>query len=99
MLVVAALIICRVVWGALPDSRFTMDKLGGLTPEQVIDRVGPPDYDGRNDTSDPWTPELEKQGKTGRLKFFYEDRRTWNGIEYGIQFEDGHVVQVDWGAK
>jgi hypothetical protein len=98
MLVVAALIICRVVWGALPDSRFTMDKLGGLTPEQVIDRVGPPDYDGRNDTSDPWTPEKEKEGKCGPLILTYKDRHSWRGIEYGIEFEDNHVVLVQSGA-
>ena len=82
----------------MPDSRFTMDKLGGLTPEQVIDRVEP-DFDGRQDNSDPWTPEREKEGKTGCLKFFYEDRHTWNGIEYDIEFEDNHVVLVTVGER
>jgi len=90
----AGTFIAYLIWGALPDFRFSYEKLNGLTPGQVIGRVGPPDYDERKDTWNPWTSEKEKSGKCGPLRFYYEDRHSWRGIEYGIEFEDNHVVLV-----
>jgi hypothetical protein len=47
----AFLFVCLVgiyfYWAARPDPRFTLANLQGLTPDQVIARLGPPEFDSR----------------------------------------------------
>jgi|GEM_PF-5692809 len=86
-------------WRVLPDSRFRMNTLGGLTPDQVIEKLGKPDYDSRYDKSNPWSMEREKNGENVRLQFFYEDQERWVGYEYGVEFRDNHVITVRVGVK
>jgi hypothetical protein len=97
--VLVGLLLLFVICDGVPDLRFRMIRLGGLESEEVIGRVGPPDYDSAKDTSDPWTPEREKRGEVGRRQFFYEDRYRWPGYEYAIEFENNRVVSVHIGNK
>lgn len=105
-------LIAHFIWGIRsPDPRYTMQNLGGLTPDQVIARLGPPPFPGdprQGDREDPkqkpWTPELE--GELGPLQFYYHDNgktAVWipphNGHEYGIIFKNGHVAEVLVGSK
>ena len=94
-----ALLLLFAVWayrGIRGDSRFNADKLIGLTPEQAIARLGPPDYDPRTLTPG-WTPADEASGDP--LKIFYDDRWSWLGNEYMIVFQGGRVVDVKTARK
>ena len=76
------------------DPRFTMNRLGGLTPKQVISVLGPPTVDQR---LQGWTPSDEKTGSF--LHFFYVDPYGWEGQEYGITFSHNRVVEVRRATK
>src|SRR5689334_1441194 len=88
------------VWvyrGVRGDARMSVKKLKGLTPEQVIARVGPPEYDPRLPTYGSWTPADEASGDP--LKFYYHDPWSLLGHEYAIVFRGGRVVDVKTGTK
>jgi hypothetical protein len=90
------------VWGWYPDSRINITELGGLTPIQVIARLGPPRSDPRALSNSPryksWTPEHEPE--LGPLVFYYHDSFPhWRGYEYEITFKNNHVVQVRMAHK
>jgi hypothetical protein len=64
LLVIVVLLAAYCSWGSHPDPRMNMKHLGGLTPEQVIARLGPPRYDPRKPNPNdprykPWTPDQE----------------------------------------
>jgi len=98
-----------LLWGAdTPDPVVSMDAIGGLTPEQVISRLGPPDSDPRNPVRGappgykPWTSEAED----GPLQLLYNDGdfpdsffHPHFGHDYSIIFENGRVSQVVCGRK
>jgi hypothetical protein len=77
------------------DPRFSTQNLRGLTPEQVVDHLGPPDVDPRKYNSNPWKPADEVAGEP--LKFFYE--RGWLGQEYMVVFKQDHVDSVARAVK
>ena len=83
-------------WSWLPDSRITIEKLRGLTPDQVVARLGSPRHDPRKPQLDGWTPAQEPQ--LGPLMFGYYDY-SLAGREYLIIFEDNKVVEVRTGTK
>lgn len=85
-----------IYWGSKPDPRFTLVNLQGLTPDEVIARLGPPDVDPRLPKWGSWTP----QNKYGELLIFtYRSGWDWRGFNYGVVFENNHVVKVSVGAK
>jgi hypothetical protein len=90
-----------VVWwvwaGAQPDPKFGIDNLRGLTPDQVIQRLGPPTSDPRRPEFGGWTPSLEP--KDGPLVFIYDENRGWAGWGHGIVFDNGKVSKVVDGHK
>src|ERR1700678_1451579 len=65
-----------IYWGSKPDPRFTLAKLQGLTPDQVITRLGPPDMDPRLPKWGGWTP--QNSGGTP-LILYYEGGWEWRG--------------------
>ena len=102
----AALLLLSIscfIWGKYPDPRFQTSKLIGLTPEEVIQRLGPPRVDPRIakpkpywPREAPWSPDNE--AVQGPLRFYYYDHR-WMGFEYGIIFEHNRVSKVMVGSK
>ena len=83
--------------GARPDPRFSLTTLQGMTPEQVISRLGPPRIDQRLPQWGGWNARSENE--LGPLKFYYYDRYGWKGYEYAIIFKDNHVADVRYGTK
>jgi hypothetical protein len=94
LLLLTVLAICTYR-GVRWDPRFSAQNLNGLTPHQVVKRVGPPDVDPRADRQHAWTPADEAAGEP--LKFFYD--RGWAGQEYMIVFKHDHVVSVSRAVK
>jgi len=76
------------------DPRFTLEKLGGLTPDQVISAVGRPTEDER---TLGWKPSDESARQY--LHFFYDDRWGWEGQEYAVIFKGNRVVEVRRAIK
>ncbi len=72
-------------WGAFPNPQFTLSNLGGLTPHQVISRVGTPDM--RFETTPP-------DKNYSALTFDYDDPYRWCGFSYGVIF--GRDNRVQW---
>lgn len=98
----AAVIFIAITFGAWAyrgingDPRMRIGNLRGLTPAEVVARLGPPDYDPRRLTP-PWTPADEQKGHP--LKLYYHDRWSWLGHECGIVFKQGRVVQITAGTR
>ena len=44
---IVGIVLGYVLWGAAPNPDITLDRLGGLSPDQVIARLGRPSYDPR----------------------------------------------------
>jgi hypothetical protein len=108
LLFVLLLIMCL---NSLPDSRIAVEKLRGLTPEQVIDRLGVPDIDPRQPKWGSWKPTIENDRADspdgslappgpGRrdLIFYYYPRFSLVRREYAIIFEHNRVVDVKMGT-
>ena len=85
-LVFLASFIAYIVWGAYPDPQFRLSKLKGLTPEQVIARLGPPTV--KSHTAPPDT------ANESRLMFDYTDKYRLRGFEYSVIF--GRNNRVEW---
>jgi hypothetical protein len=92
--------------GIFPDQQMSLEKLHGLTPEEVISKLGTPRYDPR--VPDPRYPQVhtwspERESTAGPLQLEYNDQRfllcRWRGFGYMIGFENNHVSNVDVGAK
>jgi len=98
------LIAVYVVWGAFPDPRITFGSLGGLTPDQVVAKIGPPHWDRRkpNAWGNPgWSAAGEARGEDGPLAFEYNGHFNngffpyrWFGWTYGVVFRNGRVAEV-----
>jgi hypothetical protein len=86
-------------WGATPDARFSKNGLLGLTPDDVVARLGSPDFDDRVPPPKGigWT--AAKEPAWGPMTMRYLDRRRWRAFEYSVLFENGHVADVKVGAK
>jgi hypothetical protein len=102
LLIVVAVLAAYCTWGSHPDPMMNMKHLGGLTPDQVIARLGSPRWgDPRkpqpNSLDKPWTPDQE--AVRGPLTFYYYSRYRWRGFSYEIIFENNHVVRVLIGHK
>lgn len=91
-----AFVVGYIYWGANPDPRFNIAKLYGLTTNQVIAQLGPPDIDPRLPKFGSWTPN-NRFGE--RLVFSYEDHWRWRGFTYGILFDNNRVVEARVGEK
>lgn len=98
MIALVAMILLGIyaIWGAMPDRRFTLANLRGLTPNQVVSRLGAPDVDPRLPKWGGWTP----QNKYGELLVFsYVDKWRWRFFTYGVEFKNNQVVAVYVGEK
>ena len=93
---VIALVAVYIYWGAIPDPRMNLASLKGMTPQQVISRLGPPRVDQRLPKFGGWTP--AQQQTVGPLAFYYYDNR-WRGFEYAIIFNNNQVSDVKIGTK
>ena len=85
-LVFLAFFIAYIVWGVYPDPRFRLSKLRGLTPEQVIARLGPPTDKRHAAPPDDTTNE-------SLVVFDYEGRYRWGGFSYGVMFGKNNRVK------
>lgn len=83
--VAIASVVVYLLWGAFPDRSFEISKLRGLTPDQVIARLGEPTSRSRGEGD-------------GKLFFGYQDWR-WREFRYGVVFRHGHVVKVTVNGK
>jgi len=100
--ILLSVLLIYLVWGAFPNPRMNMQELGGLTPDQVVARLGSPHYDPRK-LPHPWTPEREAKGEDGPLTLCYGDSDffpwRWRGFGYAVVFENNQVVRVQVGSK
>lgn len=79
------LAIAYFYWGLFPSPQFTLANLKGLTPQQVISRVGTPAM--KFQTTPPDTD-------CSAMAFDYHDPWRWCGFSYGVIF--GRNNRVQW---
>lgn len=111
LVLIVALALAYIVWGAYPDPRMNMAELGGLTPDEVIARVGPPRIDPRKTPLyknpdghlETWNADLAAKGAYGPLTFIYNDSGSflcrWQGYEYALVFKNNRVARVVVATK
>jgi hypothetical protein len=77
-------------WGVWTkwEPKYDLKNLVGLTPAQVVGRLGPPDFDSRGNG---WKSEAED----GPLSLAYKSGTYW----VAIRFSHGKVVRVDHTQK
>jgi len=101
--VIVAAFALWTAWGARPDPSINMKKLAGMTPDQVIACLGPPQSDPRKPLHGfppEWTPELEAKGPCTPLTFtYYDSFPYWQGYWHAIIFKNYRVVGITTGAK
>ena len=83
---VVVLAVWYFFWGAVPNPQFTLSNLKGLTPSQVIARLGSPT--DRRYSAPPNTVDQSA------LTFDYEDPYRWSGFSYSVIF--GKNNRVKW---
>lgn len=94
VIILLVLLAIYIAWGANPDPRFALDKLQGLTPDEVIAQLGPPLEDPRLPKFGGWTPQ------TGiPLILSYRGGLEWQDFYYGIVFDKNHVTKVNVATK
>jgi hypothetical protein len=87
------LLIAYGIWGAFPDPRFRLSKLRGLTPAQVVARLGPP-------TDERHVPPPGSSENESLLIYDYASGYRLGGFSYGVIFgKDGRVRYVLVGSK
>ncbi len=82
---VVVLAVWYFFWGAIPNPQFTLSNLKGLTPAQVIARLGSPTdkrYSAPPSTADQ-----------SALTYDYEDPYRWSGFSYSVIFGKNNRVQ------
>ncbi len=91
-MVIIALIIYGI-WGAYPNPEFKLSELRGLTPSQVIARLGQP-MDKRQ------SPPPGSSSGRSLLTFDYASKYRWGGFDYSVMFgRNGRVKYVLVGSK
>ena len=75
-----------------PDPQFNIENVKGLTPEQVIQRFGPPIADPRRSENGGWSPAHEAE--YGPLIFSYDEKRGTMGYAHALVFRSGKVAEV-----
>jgi hypothetical protein len=71
----------------MPNPHMSLEKLDGLTSQEIIERFGKPAYDSRTDYTSPL------QGSPFHLN--YPDPWPWgDGISYEIEFKDNRVISI-----
>jgi len=83
---IAVLAIAYFYWGAFPNPQFTLANLKGLSPAQVIARLGPPTDKRHAAPPDDTTNE-------SLVVFDYEGRYRWGGFSYGVMFGKNNRVK------
>jgi hypothetical protein len=95
--IIAIMVTYIVVWNVLCSrwqARFSIDNLRGLTPDEVISRLGPPDLDPRlPEFGGPWKAGDDQ--KRGALFFDYSAY----GWVYSIVFKNNHAYMIASGRK
>jgi hypothetical protein len=85
-----------------PDPRINMKSLGGLTPNQVLARLGPPTSQLQTPwpTANPLNPEDHSSPQIDSTLFFYSGSFPHaNWYRFAVIFQGGHVVQVTCHRK
>jgi len=83
LLALLAVYIVPVIF-PVPDQRFELSKLRGLTPTQIIAKFGEPAM--------KWT------NGNGELNYVYSHSRGW-GFVYDVTFKYSHVIDVTSGER
>ena len=105
VLILFSALVAYIFWGvSRPNPRVTIQELRGLTPDQVISRLGPPRSDSRkrdprNPT--PSTSVAQPVLRDGTFDIEYDDAELGStflnphlGHFYNIRFELGRVVKI-----